>query len=64
MTRDKIKVIRQLLIESAKLTFESDYGGYDKEDDDYICEKEKLKSYCEGVEDVLKILSDSCEVEE
>jgi hypothetical protein len=64
MTREKIKAIRQLTIESAKQTFESDYGEYDKEDDDYVREKEKLESYCEGVEDVLRILSNSCEVEE
>ncbi len=40
----------------AKETFKQDYGSYDKEDDDYIREKSALDSYCEGVEDVLKIL--------
>lgn len=57
MTREELKSIRQLTIESAKQTFESDYSGYDKKDDDYIREKDKLESYCEGVEDVLKILN-------
>jgi hypothetical protein len=45
MTRDKIKAIRQLTIESAKQTFESDYGEYDKEDDvKKIIDKYKAES--------------------
>ncbi len=57
MNEDKIKKIRQLTVGQARETFSQDYGSYDKEDDTYIEEKMKLDSYCEGVEDVLRILS-------
>ena len=56
MTKEEINAIKQLTIEQAKETFEQDYGYLDKEDMDYVNEKVKLDSYCEGVEDVLKIL--------
>lgn len=58
MTTDELNAIRYLTIDLAKETFKQDYGSYDEEDDDYIREKSALDSYCEGVEDVLKILGD------
>ena len=56
MTKEEINVIKQLTIGQAKETFKQDFGYLDEEDTDYINEKLKLDSYCEGVEDVLKIL--------
>lgn len=56
MTKEMANAIRRLTINQAKKVFEQDFGDYDVDDDDYILEKEKLDAYCEGVEDVLKIL--------
>lgn len=56
MTKEELNVIRYLTIGLAKEAFKQDYESFGKEDDDYIREKIVLDSYCEGVEDVLKIL--------
>lgn len=56
MTREEINAIRYLTIGLAKEAFKQDWENFGKEDDDYIKEKLVLDGYCEGVEDVLKIL--------
>ena len=56
MTTDYISVIKQLTIGQAKETFFQEYSYMDVEDEEYINEKDKLDSYCEGVEDVIKII--------
>lgn len=56
MTTDELNAIRYLTIGLAKETFNQDWESFGEEDDDYIREKALLESYCQGVEDVLKIL--------
>lgn len=57
MTDEVINAIRILTIEQAKETFNQDFGNYDDEYDiTYLKEKSKLDGYCEGAEDVFKIL--------
>lgn len=55
-TEELNAIIRYLTIGLAKEAFKQDYENFGKEDDDYIREKLVLDGYCEGVEDVLKIL--------
>jgi len=56
MTKEELDAIRRLTIGQAKETFSQDFGDYDEWDDEYISEKAKLDGYCEGVEDVLRII--------
>jgi len=59
MTKEELDAIRQLTIEQAKETFNQDFGNYDDEyDSTYLKENSKLDGYCQGVEDVLKILKE------
>lgn len=56
MTTDYISVIKKLTIGQAKETFLEEHSYMDTEDEEYINDKDKLDSYCEGVEDVIKII--------
>lgn len=56
MTTEELNAIKYLTIGLAKEAFKQDYESFGKEDDDYIREKLALDNYCNGVEDVLKIL--------
>jgi hypothetical protein len=56
MREEVLDAIRQLTIDQAKEVFEQDYEDYDKGDIDYIKAKISLDGYCDGVNDVLKIL--------
>lgn len=59
MTTDYISVIKELTIGQVKKTFLEDYSYMDTEDEEYINEKDKLDSYCEGVEDVIRIIKNN-----
>lgn len=56
MREEVLDAIRQLTIDQAKEVFEQDYEDYDERDIDYIKAKNSLDGYCDGVNDVLKIL--------
>ncbi len=56
MTKAEISTIKHLTIDLAKETFDQDFGDYDKNDNEYLQQKERLDGYCEGVKDALKIL--------
>ncbi len=56
MKDELIKTLKALTIGQATETFRSDYGSFDDEDADKIKARESLDAYCEGVNDVLKIL--------
>ena len=56
MKDELIKALKGLTIGQATETFRSDYGSFDDEDTEKIAARKKLDAYCEGVNDVLKIL--------
>lgn len=56
MTTDYIGVIKELTIGQAKETFLENHSYMNTEDEEYINDKDKLDSYCEGVKDVIKII--------